>query len=333
MTGNIDAATQTDGREGTGRPSSGEHVPILRVRVFGGFDVTLDGSPLDSVYSRQRRIQALMSILALNLGQELFCDYLADSIWPRSTIDKKRHSFYNLWYLTTRSVYGGKRDENPYFERRQGTCRMLGAHVHTDVQDVERACVDLMQHDLAPYDALEAYRRLQEAYRGDLLPGEMENAIIIRARRDWRERVSGALSSAAQNMMKRGEDRVALWMATAACRLSGMREDVVRLRMELLAKMGMQAYAVRTFNELEDYLHDEVGMAPSPQSVQLIQQVVDASDLNFALAAQAPPSRRRGARNQVPAKPARREPKRQEKAEFACGDALPVQAGYYQRPM
>ena len=36
------------------------------------FDVTLDGSPIDSVYSRQRRIQALMSILALNLGQELF---------------------------------------------------------------------------------------------------------------------------------------------------------------------------------------------------------------------------------------------------------------------
>ena len=333
MTRNIDAAAQIDGREGTGQPSSDKRVPILKVRVFGGFDVSLDDSPIESAYSRQRRIQALMSILALNHGQDLFCDYLADSIWPRSTIEKKRHSFYNLWYLTTRSVYEGKREENPYFERRQGTCRMLDAHVHTDVQDVEQACIDLMQHDLEPYDALEAYRRLQEAYRGDLLPGEMENGIIIRARRDWRERVSSSLSVAAQTMTKRGEDRVALWMATAACRLSGMREDVVRLRMELLAKMGMQAYAVRTFNELEDYLQDEVGMAPSPQSVQLIRQVVDASDLGFALAVQTPAPRRRGTRSQASSQPARREPKRQEKAEFACGDALPMQVGYYPRPM
>lgn len=294
------------------------YVPELRIRVFGSFDATLDGVPISASYSRQRRLQVLIAILALHHGKELYTDYLADSIWPRSTVEKKRHCFDNLWYLATRAVYTGKREDNPYFQRRHHTCRMLDGHVATDAEQVARACDDLMGYSLDPANAIDAYRRLQESYRGDLLPGEAENAIILRARRDWRERVAGALSTAAQNMMDGGEERTALWMATAACRLSGLREDMVRLRMELLGKMGMQAYAVRAYRELEDYLDYETGMPPSPQSVGLMKQMMDASELEFALVSR--PSRRRGVNR-------RRDSETRRKAEFVVHEALPPQGG------
>ena len=325
MTGNINVAESVgiDRAEDALHPE--KHVPILELRVFGGFDAFVDGRPIESRYSRQRRIQSLLSILALNHGQELYSDYLADSIWPRSSDEKKRHCFHNLWYLTTHAVYEGKREDNPYFERRAGTCRLLDAYVRTDVEAVERACDDLMRRDLDPVHAYEAYRRLQRSYRGDLLPGETENAIIIRARADWHERVSGALSAAAHQMADCGEDRAALWLATAAFRLSGMREDVARLRMELFTKMGMRAYAVRAYNELEDYLQDEVGIAPSPQSMEVIQHVVDAGDLGRVLAPKASTRRRR---------PGREEPADQrKKAEMSLGSALPAPSGFPGQPM
>lgn len=327
MTSSLDAAAglEQETPEELSCPDSKRHIPTLEIRVFGGFDARLDGVPVDSSYSRQRRVQALLGILALNHGQELYSDYVADSIWPRSTVDKKRHCFYNLWYIATHAVYQGKRADNPYFERRQWTCRLLDTHLHTDVEEVERACDDLMCGDLDPTSALEAYRRLQAAYRGDLLPGETENPIIIRARTEWRERVSGALSAAAQAMMDRGEERTALWMATVASRLSGMREDVVRLRMELFSRMGMQAYAVRAYNELEDLLQDRVGVGPSPQSVQMMREVVDAG--NLGLAFQPKSTRRRGrARTGEQADKAG-------KADFAFGDALPAQTDFVIGPM
>lgn len=295
MTGNINALPDVGPEDSELIPRSEHHIPMLEIRVFGGFDVRLDGVPVDAACIRQRKVQTLFGILALNCGQELYCDYLAQSIWPRSAPPKQKHCFYNLWYLTSHAVFDGPREENPYFDRHQGTCRLLDGHVHTDVEEVQRACDDLMDESINPVRAIEAYRRLQASYRGDLLPGETENGIVLRARADWRELVSDALSAAAFSMVEKGEDRTALWLATVACRLSGLREDMARLRMRLFASMGMQAYAVRAYNELKDTLHDEVGMAPSPQSVQLIQQVVDANTLEYALAGRVVPSRRRGA--------------------------------------
>ena len=323
MTSAIIAAPGSDGGnpKDTLRPPG--PVPVLEIRVFGGFDLSLDGVRLDSPHARQRRVQALMTILALNHGRESFSGYLADSIWPRSNDEKKRHCFYNLWYLSTHTVYAGKSCENPYFERHQGSCRLIDAHVVTDVQEVEQSCNELQQRGLDPIRALDAYRRLQLAYRGDLLPGELENAIILRARCDWRERVCSALTAAAQSMMDCNEDRTALCFATAASRLNGMREDVVRLRMELFAKMGMQAYAVRTFNELESFLKDEMGIPPSPKSVQLVREVVDASDWPVTVTSRQ--TRRRGKdKDRV---------EQQKKAGFACGDVLPIQTEFFVRPM
>ena len=79
----------------------------------------------------------------------------------------------------------------------------------------------------------------------------------------------------------------------------------------------MQAYAVRAYNELADYLEDELGVPPSPQSVQMMRQVVDMDGLGCAMIQRSP--RRRGAIKRA------QEEKPQNKASFAFGDALPVQ--------
>lgn len=325
MTGNIHAAPECASECVEHPEADGKRIPLLEIRVFGGFDVLIDGKPVESSCVRQRKVQTLLGILALNNGQELYSDYLARSIWPRSAPDKQKHCFYNLWYLVTHAVFDGPREENPYFARHQGTCRLMAEHVHTDVQDVQRACDDLMDASLDPVRAIEAYRRLQASYRGDLLPGETENAIVLRARMDWRERVSDALSAAAMSMVDQGEDRTALWLATVACRLSGLREDVARLRMRLFAKMGMQAYAVRAYNELQDTLRDELGMAPSPQSVQVIQQVVDSGGMEYALTSSGGSSRRR--RN-----PRTLAPNRQNQAQLSV-DVLPLTYARLGEPM
>ncbi|MDO4889848.1 MAG: hypothetical protein Q3963_00685, partial [Coriobacteriaceae bacterium] len=81
-------AGRSNGRVAAACP---DDVPILGIRVFGGFDLWLGDVPVDPAVTRQHKLQVLMGILAVNHGQELFSDHVADSIWPRSPLEKKRH--------------------------------------------------------------------------------------------------------------------------------------------------------------------------------------------------------------------------------------------------
>lgn len=270
----------------------GASVPILRINVFGRFEVRYGDEVVSSSNARSRRLKTLMGILALNHGRELYCDYLAESFWPNSPAQKQRNCFYNLWYQMMRTVPEGA-DKTLYFARQQYSCRLLDDYVSSDVADAERACDDLCVADLDPVQAVDAYRRLQRSYCGDLLPGEYANGIVLRSRAEWREKVVDSLFSAAKQLRAKGEPSIALWMVEAASRVDGMREDLVRLRMRLLIDLGRPSAALRVYDDMRLNLMHEVGTGPSAQSSQLVKELVDAIPIEY----QSPimrTSRRRG---------------------------------------
>lgn len=287
-------------------------MPILQIGVFGRFEMSLDGRPLVDPNLRGRRLKTLVGILALNHGHELYCDYLADSIWPDSSPHKQRNSFYNLWYKLNRYALPEGVDKACYFERHQYSCRLADEYVVTDVQEVERACSVLLNRESSPMRTIEAYRHLQRAYSGELLPGEVGNAIILRSREEWRSRVSESLYLAAKRLKAQGELTGALWLAEAACRVDGMREDFVRLRMRLLIDLGRPSAALRAFDDMRRQLMREVGVGPSRESSELVREVVEAIPIDSRSPIRPKP-RRRGV-----GKPAVRPKQRRERVELGC---------------
>lgn len=275
----------------TGAPDA-SHRPVLRVNVFGRFEAIFDGEPIVTPDMGQRRIKTLLGILALNHGQELYCSYIAESIWPDSTPSKQRNCFYNLWYRMVHAVLPEGADRASYFSRQQYSCSLLDGNVETDVAEVEQACRDLTSPDLEPAMAVDAYRRLQQAYLGDLMPGERENAIVLRSREAWRDRVADALLASATQLRSLGEIPMALWLVKAACRVDDMREDLVRLRMRLLIDLGRPSAAVRVYDEMRMHLLSQVGVAPSRESYELVREVIGTIPVDWQVAKQQGSRRR-----------------------------------------
>ena len=316
---------------------------LLRVGVFGRYELEFGGVVLDNAEVRSRRLKTLMGILALNHGKELYCEYIADSIWPSSPPVKQRNCFYNLWYRLMKSVLPPDANRNLYFSREQYSCSLLDDYVETDVEQVERACLDLSDPMITPASAIDAYQRLQRSYLGELLPGENENPIIVRARGEWRDRVADALARAADALRAAGEAPTALWLVKAACRVDMHREDLVRMRMRLLIDMGRPSAALMAYDEMLDNMMTQVGVAPSQQSTELVKEVVDTIPVDWRNAKCYQKKRRRRSGNsaranakrlaadgRAPSKPAFRDPPPAQRLDSPAGVQrleLPLQDG------
>lgn len=248
-------------------------IPELRINVLGGFELLIGGCPVESKALRRQKVKNLAAVLALYVGRELNCDHLADLFWPKSPRKKQRHNFYNLWALLHGALTLENGDE-PYLVRNQNTCKLSRFGVSSDISEVSDLC-DRLQFDAMDADeALNAYRELQELYRGDLLPGEVENGVIVRERLLYRERVIDALFVRAMQSHRQAQDQCALWFAQAALRLDPSREDICQLVMHINLDAGCTSSAVKAYNDLRAYLTEEFGLDPSARTQALFDGVI-----------------------------------------------------------
>lgn len=250
-------------------------VPELEINVFGGYEVLLGGKPLEDATVYQRRVKLLLGILAVNQGKELYCDYVASSIWPDSNYEKRRKGFYNVWWMLMRAICPGTRAaDNPYFQRHNLTCCLMDGTVLTDAKQILGAGAVLSDSALDASTAMQAYRQLQQAYKGELIPGEDENPIILRARGEWRDFVCESLYRGALTLKLQGDYQTALWLVQAACRVDPYREDILRLRMRMLIDAGRSAAALQAYNDARALFDATVGVPLSPKTDELYVEIV-----------------------------------------------------------
>ena len=121
-----------------------------------------------------------------------------------------------------------------------------------------------------------AFARLNELYRGDLLPSEGGNEFILRQREEYRARLIDALVSASTRLFDVGELQSALWFAHAAVRKDSTREDAYTALMQVQVASGQRTAALDTYFKCKRYLSDELGIDPSPKAVMLYSSIIEA---------------------------------------------------------
>ncbi len=223
---------------------------MLRARLLGALEVELDGAAIDSPAGH--RPWAVFAYLAL-ARSPVPRGELASRFWPDVLDQSARASLRSaLWVLR----------------------RTLGEALLVDGDRIGLNAAGGVWVDVHEFDNL-ADRGPEQALalcHGELLEG-IEDDWAISARDRYRERVIDVLEQLARRAGARGDVREAVELTRRQVERDPFDESAHRRLISRLGDGGDHAAAVRTYQALSERLRRELGVAPSPLTRELIDEL------------------------------------------------------------
>ncbi|MEG0503491.1 MAG: BTAD domain-containing putative transcriptional regulator, partial [Raoultibacter sp.] len=256
-------------------PSRTDPIPELHIKLFGGLEASIGGQAIEQTKLHRQKVKTLLALLALNQGKELLRPRLAAILWPESSADTAQRNFYAIWSMLRKALSNSAGD-CPYLHRLQYGCKLDSQLVTSDIAEFDLLCNHLLfdQPDIEVWSGV--YMRLNELYRGDLLPSESKNDFINQARNEYRARLVDALVAASTRLFEHGELQASMWFAHAGVRRDSTREDAYTALMRAQIATGQRTAALDTYFRCKSFLSDELGIDPSPQAMTLYQTIIAA---------------------------------------------------------
>jgi DNA-binding SARP family transcriptional activator/tetratricopeptide (TPR) repeat protein len=231
-------------------PGGGTLDGVLRVRLLGALEVELDGVVVDSPPSQ--RPWGVFAYVAL-APRPVSRSELASRFWPNVLDQSARASLRSAVWTLRRQLGAG------LVVDRERVGLRPGASVWIDAREFERLAAD------APEQAL-------TLCRGELLEG-MQEEWALAARERHRERVIDLLERLAVGCEERDQVRDAIDWTRRQVQLDPFDEAAHRRLIFRLHAGGDRAGALRTYRTLAERLRGELGVAPSAQTRELIEEL------------------------------------------------------------
>lgn len=251
----------------------------LEVRLFGGFDVRIEGEPLPAL--RSRREQWLLALLVLRQDRNTARDWLATTLWPDN--DEAQALFYLRKSLSNlRQALGSA-----------SSC-LLSPTPRTVRLNLTGAFADVVAFD----QALQA-QELSKAvalYCGALLPDCLEEWVL--PERNAREQAYlMALEALATQAAAKGDPARSVHWLRLLIAADPFRESGHRALMQALADCGDPAALALVYQELRTRLHKDLNALPAPETEALYQQLRQQKAPRITTTPPPPPV---GLRRQLP---------------------------------
>lgn len=252
--------------------------PVCEIRLFGGFEVHVDGRLITGADWRKQKTRRLFAMLVTRDGQEVSRDEILDHLWGDLPADSALKNFYVTWSGLRAALMGHScRSEGcPFVECEAGRCRVVKRYMTSDV-DRFRECLRSAR-DARDFGDLEsaaaAYREALGLYRGDLLPGEPYDDWFSTLRDRLRFDLVDACLQLGEVQLERGDVASALSCARRAQESDPLREDACMLALRCGIAGGRRAGAVDTFDRYRRRLDEELGLDPSAALLQLYQRIL-----------------------------------------------------------
>ena len=239
----------------------------IRVRALGAFELSADGTSLDSAAKPQRKpIEFLKYVIAAG-GRDVSFGAVTQALWPDVEGDAAKRSFdvtlHRLRRLLERddaiTLHGGKLALNPgivwvdalAFER-----------LATRIDEMQRGAGSASE---APVELLERALRL---YRGPLFASDDE-AWLIPARARLRRRFVELAEAAGERWEHAANLDAALAWYHRAVDLEPTAERIHQRILRLLHRQGRRAEALEAYGRCRELLAALLAAGPSPETEAL----------------------------------------------------------------
>ncbi|HEX8863410.1 MAG TPA: BTAD domain-containing putative transcriptional regulator [Actinomycetes bacterium] len=250
----------------------------VRIRLLGGFEVTVGDRPVASDAWRLRKAKTLVKLLALASGHRMHREALVAVLWPDRDGTSAANNLHQALYVARRALGGAS---SGLFTLRDDIVLLSeGEPPWLDTEAFDAAC-QLARQTRDPRD----YQAAVELYRGDLLPEDRFEDWAEGPREALRERRLGMLMEYAEVLSERGEHIRVVDLTGAVTAADPFHEGAHRLLMAALAASGRRYDALAVFDRLREALTEEYAADPEPATRRLYRELLTAGDPRPAAAA------------------------------------------------
>ncbi len=256
-----------------------------RLSLLGGFELrTAAGSP---VVLTTRKAMALLVLLALRPDHTQSRDKLAALLWEDSPGIQARSSLRQVIAALRRLPTG----EGPPLLLAEGdTLTLTSGCVETDVAAFERAAAEGMATG-----SVEAQDRALDLYRGDLFDGVPLRAPtfddwLMAERQRLRELALSTMTRRLDAALEDGTTETGIRTALRILALDPLQEPAHRALMQLHARQGRYAAALKQYHTCRSLLERELGVLPESGTERLFREVRDRRHARDGPTSTAPPA-------------------------------------------
>src|SRR5919107_1610448 len=252
---------------GLGHGSIGGEAEVIRVRLLGGFRISVGSRVIEATQWRLRKPATLVKLLALAPHHRLQREQIMDLLWPDS---RKRSASNNLRQVvhTTRKILDPV--AGSYYLQSDNESLVLcpGGEIWVDVEAFEEAAATARRSkDPA------AYRAALDLYAGELLPEDRYEEWAHDRRQGLRRIHFELLTELAQVHEHRGEYGPAVEALRRTVAEDPTNEKAHAGLMRLYVLLGRQGEALAQYGRLRESLSREFGTEPGPATRRLHEEI------------------------------------------------------------
>ncbi|NJN84968.1 MAG: hypothetical protein HC802_23560, partial [Caldilineaceae bacterium] len=230
------------------------------LQLLGTFCLLYHATPIPL---SQPRLEELIALLAIHAGAPLDRGQVAAHFWPDSTEGQARTNTRNLLYKLKEAWPDV--EQVIAIERNRITWRE-DSGIELDIKRFAELQA-LAEQSQSTEQRVSWLAEAIELYRGDFLPSGYSDWALLQ-REEWRGRYSEVLEALVDGLVALRRLDEALAWAKQLRSHDPLQESTYRRLMRIYAGLGDRASALRVYHNCATLLEQELGVEPSPATVE-----------------------------------------------------------------
>lgn len=258
--------SQTGLRPGPLSVTSGAWPWPVAIRMLGNFELRIDGQPVSHQIRNQKKVMALLKLLALSGERGLSAGRLADSLWPDAEGDDGRNTLKTTLHRL-RKVLG----DSDCILLRDGVLTLNPELCWSDVEAFKALARALRAEGSRPAGIKQAMR----LYDGPLLPGE-DSDWILAAREELQQSQHELVMELGARYEERNRYNKAIRVYRQGIKFDPLDEELCQHLMTCYQRSGRESDAVSVYERLRDDLQRYRARQPSAKTQSLAESILSA---------------------------------------------------------
>jgi DNA-binding SARP family transcriptional activator len=246
----------------------------LRVKMFGEFEVHLNGKRLVANVLQNGKLRTLLCYLTLNKGKAVARETLMSHMWPTMDPHRALSNFYVTWSRLAKALDQDGKGASECLVKVGSLVRMDMDTVKSDVADADNMMRIICFSKMNAAERIQAAFSLEKLYHGDILAGSRVDPYIAAFQERYRLMFVDSMLCAMRLCIGSGDFSNAMWLARRAHDVDSSRDDVCQALMHVQIKSGQRSSALKTYFSSRDLLSQHTGLMPSRKTTEMYHNLL-----------------------------------------------------------
>jgi DNA-binding SARP family transcriptional activator len=253
----------------------------IALKLFGVFEVSVEGEALPSSAWRLTHPRQLLQILAVQPGLQVSRGQLLDYLWPKLEQSAANNRLYHTIHTIRRTFSSPFQTQQEPVVLLQSDVVMLNpAHVITTDVSQYLALISQARHQSNAPDLSALMEQAVKLYKGDLLINNPYEDWLVQPREACKHSFIWALDNLAAYKRNENQTHQAIALYQKLVEIEPANELAHRALMELHDMTGHPERSIYQYSVCKRFLHSDLDVEPTPETIGLLRRISDRLTLS-----------------------------------------------------